>query len=286
MTGTPRDNCICGARLATTGVPSAEGFLRCVACGSHASLVRRPAGELAAWTDSDAYQGGQAGLGAIYADYAGDDRQRLAEARARVRRWPLAALGSGQSAFEIGCGSGSVLAALAERGVRVAGCDLSRRFAALGESRGVPIAVGDYMDLPTPAAPYDAILMLGTAPNLDALSTVLSRVRSELAPGGFLLLNFPAADGWISRLYGRRHWMFARSVAQFPSRAGLSACLQGAGFSIARMRHDRQAPSLGKLLRHSRLDRFAPRGWLAAGVGLPFALPIPSIYEIVARRDG
>src|SRR5262245_4662382 len=88
-----RSACVCGAALMpaapTVEKRSAGGMVRfrqCRECGSWCQSPQISAHSLAAWYDSDAYQGSAERRGSIYANYLGDEPERLVEARDRYRR--------------------------------------------------------------------------------------------------------------------------------------------------------------------------------------------------------
>jgi SAM-dependent methyltransferase len=290
-----RRQCFCGAPLASA-LPSVTvrfgqddiRFRRCQTCGSHVQAPQLAADSLAAWFDSPAYQGGGGVAGSAYVDYAADESTRLREGQARARRDLLPFLPSAARVFEIGCGSGSVLAALAQAGHRVAGCDLSSRFVELGRrSYGLDIALADYSALDLAPKSADAVLIYGTFGNLRNLPAVLARAAEHLAPQGLLFANFPAADSWTARLYGSRHWMFAPSISQFPTRAGVRMALTAAGFGIVDMTRDMQRPSFAKLAKHAKIPGLPAllRRWGLAHRPLPIAFPIPGVFHLRARKS-
>lgn len=244
---------------------------------------------LMSWYDSPEYQGGPGAVGSIYGDYAADESHRALDARGRYRRDLEGVLPPAARVLEIGCASGSLLATLRERGYRVSGCDLSTRFAALARDfHGLDVAVADYLSLPAPPGAYDAVIMLGAISNMQDLPATLAKVWADLCPGGLFYFNFPAADGWLARVYAHRFWMFAPSVAGFMTRMGCRLALEAAGFRIERMSMDRQQPSWDKLLGHGSFEWL--RSWmLQRGWGhrpLPMAVPLPGIYAVSARRGG
>jgi len=261
--------------------------VRCGACGSFAQSPQLDRESLARWFDSAEYQGGPGVAGSAYADYAGDEAARTIEADTRLADI-RPHLGAGARVFEIGCASGSLLAAIAKTGCRVAGCDLSPRFAELGRrAHGLEIAVADYLSLDPAPASVDAILIFGTLGNLQDLPAVLARVRRHLVPGGLVFANFPASDSLIARIYGARHWMFAPSISQFPTRAGVRKAFAAAGFAIESLRRDRQRPSFGKFAKHARW-RFVSAllgKWGLSNRPIPVALPIPGVFMLRARAD-
>lgn len=288
-----RSSCVCGAALAaaTRAVerPSPWGsvrFRQCLACASWCQSPQISPRSLAAWYDSDEYQGSSERRGSIYANYLADEPERLVEARYRYRRDLSPNLpATGARVLEIGCATGSLLAVMREAGHTVAGLDLSRRFAdAARELHGLDVQVGDILDAPLPPASFDMVVMLGTISNLTRLGDALERIRALLTRRGSLVFNFPAADSLVARLYGERYWMFAPSASTFLTERGCRLGLEAAGLAWRRGRTDRQMPSVRKLMTHAGLGAVLRA---SAKLGLdgtaPLApLPIPGVRIVWA----
>ncbi len=292
----PRPECICGGRLAeasaTRVIAHAWGdlsFLSCPQCGSWCQSPQVTPTALAAWYDSDLYQGADGRDGSAYENYEADESQRLAEARERfardiapwLRRRPAAIL-------EIGCASGSLLVAAREAGHEVTGIDLSPRFAEQARRLNrLEVLVGDFLRLPLPDAAYDAVLLFGTASNLSDLPESLRRIRRLVRPDGHAFLNFPHSDSWTARLYGRHFWMFAPSAATFASTAGMARCATQNGWTVETLTLDRQRPGFRKLIKHAKLTPVLPRA-VARSLGsrlVPVSLPIPAVKFARLRPD-
>lgn len=262
-------------------------FRRCRACGAFFQCPDISTEQLSAWFSSAHYQGGAGTAGSAYLDYRADEANRHREAEGRCRRDLLPWLPEGGSVLEIGCASGALLAVLRDAGMRVDGVDLSEEFARQAqEVNGLPVRVGDFLSMPIEAGRYDAVLLMGTVSNLRRLPDQLARIATVLKDRGLLIFNFPACDSWIARLYGRRHWMFAPSAAQFLSAPGCRRVLERAGFEVAAWRTDRQQPSLSKLLHHARLRSLVAAARLAGldRALVPIPIPIPGVTMVWARR--
>src|SRR5687767_1950644 len=155
----PRTGCACGAPLDNGGGEvvrtTAWGdvrFVQCAACRSWCQSPQVSAASLAAWYDSDHYQGSATQRGSGYANYLQDEPERIAEARRRYER-DLAPLlpPAPATVLEIGCATGSVIRAIREGGHNVLGVDMSARFAASARvAHGIDVSVGDFRDLRLP----------------------------------------------------------------------------------------------------------------------------------------
>jgi SAM-dependent methyltransferase len=288
-----RETCICGERLApnagTVTKSFARGevrFLRCSACGSWCQSPMIAPKAIARWFESEDYTGSARGPGIGYADYAADELNRVAEARGRYERDLAPLLKPRSKVLEVGCATGSLLSVLREHGHTVSGVDVSSNFVRAAKSlHGLEVQLGDFMDIRLPAHPYDAVLAMGTVSNLHDLPRALARVRELLAPGGFIVFNFPDADSaWVRLLYRERFWMFTPSVRTFMTTRGCAAALSRAGFRSVVISADRQRPSLRKLLHHGRAG-MALRALSRVGLAnarAPFAFPVPSVRLVVA----
>jgi len=291
----PRDGCPCGAPLpdaahAETVVRSAAWgdvrFVRCRECGSWCQSLQVSPASLAAWYDSDHYQGSARQRGSAYANYLEDEPERVEEGRHRYER-DLAPLLPAPPAVvvEIGCATASVLRAVRDGGHRVLGVDLSPRFAtAARELHGIDVHVGDFREIALPDD-VDMVALFGTLSNLTDLPDALRAIRARLRPGGVLVANYPAADSWTARAYGRRLWMFAPSASTILSATGCRRALERSGFHVVAERRDRQMPSVRKLLNHARArallsvtDRLG-----ISGATTPLPLPIPGVRLVIAR---
>jgi len=122
-------------------------------------------------------------------------------------RWELVAelladhVPPGGTAIDVGCGTGEVLALLADAGARrVVGSDLSTD--ALGHAasrtgtraRGGTLVVSRAERLPFPTASADVLVSLEVIEHLDSDLTALREYRRVLRPGGTMLVTVPAYE--------------------------------------------------------------------------------------------
>ena len=127
------------------------------------------------------------------------------------RIWDALRLNRGARVLDAGCGSGQLAIALAERGARVTGIDLSpemiRRARDHGRERGVDIEwrTGDVLQLADPLAVFDAIQARVLLQFVPDVAGVLRELRRVLKPGGRLLASVPGALSPIYRASWIRH---------------------------------------------------------------------------------
>jgi 2-polyprenyl-3-methyl-5-hydroxy-6-metoxy-1,4-benzoquinol methylase len=131
--------------------------------------------------------------------------------RALDRIWKALRLHPGVRVLDAGCGSGQFAIALAARGARVTGIDLSpemigrAREHAAASGATIDWRTGDVTRLAEPLAIYDAILarvLLQFVPDVPA---ALREFRRVLRPGGRLLASVPGALSPIYRASWMRH---------------------------------------------------------------------------------
>ena len=209
--------------------------------------------------------------------------------------------------FDIGCGSGGLLAFLGRSGVPLAGaCDVYPESLRLVRARlDLPLALVDD-GAPPPLSPggHDLIGMFDVLEHIDDDLGMMRVVRESLRPGGMLALTVPA-HAWLfdemdEIAYHRRRY----------SRVGLRDVLERAGFELRILTHF-MAPLLPPLLllrgvgralrgrgaaRERRAVEFAIVPALNAGVRAVLAMeraamrlgPIPlgtSLLAVAARRE-
>jgi 2-polyprenyl-3-methyl-5-hydroxy-6-metoxy-1,4-benzoquinol methylase len=100
---------------------------------------------------------------------------------------------SGMKAIELGCGTGSLTAALHQRGVDIAACDVSEVAIARAKEKYPHLdwSVQSAEQLPWPDGRFDAVLSFDVLEHLFEPDRHLSEVRRILKPGGYYLLETP-----------------------------------------------------------------------------------------------
>jgi ubiquinone/menaquinone biosynthesis C-methylase UbiE len=93
-------------------------------------------------------------------------------------------LGAGDGALvDIGCGTGSYAAALAELGWTVTGVDVSEDMLRRAREKGVETVQADATTLPFEDASFDAAVSVFTHTDVDDFSAVVREVARVLRPG-------------------------------------------------------------------------------------------------------
>ncbi len=127
---------------------------------------------------------------------------------------------AGDRVLDLACGAGRHAAALARRGVRVTGIDLSEVQLAAARERGVPRLVrADMRRLPVRGATLDAVVNLFTSFGYferdEEHEAVLREVGRVLRPGGWFALDFLNAPQVRATLVPRdERTVGARAVVQ------------------------------------------------------------------------
>jgi SAM-dependent methyltransferase len=91
------------------------------------------------------------------------------------------------SLLDVGCGTGSYTAALAERGWDVTGVDVSEDMLRRAQARGVRTVRADGASLPFGDASFDAAVSIFTSTDVDDLEAVLREIVRVLRPGAPLV---------------------------------------------------------------------------------------------------
>jgi SAM-dependent methyltransferase len=129
------------------------------------------------------------------------------------RIWRELALFSGAHLLDAGCGSGQFALALAARGARVTGIDLSPEMIRLARENAVATEVepaitwqvGSIDDLPLPDGSVDAIHARMVLPFAPDIPETLREFRRVLRPSGRLLVSTAGPLSPIYRESWRRH---------------------------------------------------------------------------------
>ena len=178
--------------------------------------------------------------------------------RWRARAADLAALGPGDSALDVACGTGDLAIELARRvgsGGEVIGSDFAEEM--LGRARAKAPALswewGNALELPYASGRFDAATVGFGARNFSDLDRGLAEMARVLKPGGrvvvleittprpaplstFYSLWFDRVVPLIGRLTGEEeaYTYLPNSVKRFPGPEGLAAAMERAGLGDIR----------------------------------------------------
>jgi 2-polyprenyl-3-methyl-5-hydroxy-6-metoxy-1,4-benzoquinol methylase len=151
-----------------------------------------------------------------------------------------AAHGSAPQLLDVGCGSGTLLGLLKQRGFQVRGFDSSAEAAQIAKSESdVDVIVGSRLqDAGFQDESFDLVTLFHVMEHVTDPRAVLSEVRRILRPSGRLVLQVPNIESWQFRLFGVRWYGLdvPRHVINYSSQA-MQRLLAESGFRVRRTRH-------------------------------------------------
>ena len=178
------------------------------------------------------------------------------------RRWKrrlidLAAPRPGARALDLATGTGDIAFALAARGARVAGLDITFRMIELARAKraqGVSFLVGDMQALPFPSGSFDIVTTGYGLRNVPNLAGAIDEIGRVLSPGGQLLsldFNRPssrvvrsaylayltlvgAALGWALHRDPDTYRYIPASIRQYPGAEAVARMFESRGFTGVR----------------------------------------------------
>lgn len=181
----------------------------------------------------------------------------------RDRHWKrrLVALAGprvGSAALDLACGTGDIAFALAERGVRTVGLDVTQRMLELAQARNtganpVQFVTGDMMSLPFADASFDLVTTGYGIRNVPRIEPAIAEIRRVLRPGGLLLsLDFDrppnavvravylsyltvvgSALGWVLHRDPDTYRYIPETIRRYPGSEAVAAMLRRDGFAQA-----------------------------------------------------
>jgi SAM-dependent methyltransferase len=270
----------CGAAAAEpTDRFAPAAYVRCPRCGL-TFAPERSAAELRGLYDDAYFAGYVHGR-----EYDGDPAQRRWELRRRVR-WTRRFAPSGRL-LDVGCANGSFLVAARDAGFAVRGVEPAEGAAAAARGRGLDVTTGTLEDVPPAPGSLEVATAWHVLEHIPEPLATLERLRSELVPGGHLLVEVPNAESTLAQREGGR-WHAAEvhhHVGQYGPRS-LRALAERAGFAVLALD---TFPFTGYYRPARWIHPGYWRGYLGIAAGLranPFG-PHPTAHELLrlaARR--
>ncbi len=145
----------------------------------------------------------------------------------------------GVDVLDVGCGSGTLLGLLKQRGFRVNGLDFSAEAAAIAKAEnGVDVAVGSLEEAHFPAESFDVVTLFHVMEHVTNPRLVLAEVSRVLKPNGVAILQVPNIESWQFKIFGARWYGLdiPRHVIDY-SRNSMLKLLADSGFVVNRIRH-------------------------------------------------
>lgn len=154
-------------------------------------------------------------------------------------RFAMGAVEGEGPVLDIGCGGGSFLNALGQKGVGGAGADTSRQAAQVCWSQyGIPAVNASLPFLPFRPGAFQTVTMFHVLEHLPDPMMTLEAIWDLLPPGGRLVLQVPNAACWQVLLLGERWSGFdvPRHLINFREE-DLVDLLSACGFEVERRKH-------------------------------------------------
>jgi 2-polyprenyl-3-methyl-5-hydroxy-6-metoxy-1,4-benzoquinol methylase len=146
---------------------------------------------------------------------------------------------SGPDLLDVGCGSGTLLGLLKQRGFRPIGVDFSAEAAQTAESEnGVRVVVGSLAQAAFPDRSFDIVTLFHVMEHVANPREVLSEVSRILKPDGVVVLQVPNIDSWQFKAFGAKWYGLdiPRHVIDY-SKAAMLGLLKDSGFEPRRIKH-------------------------------------------------
>ena len=187
------------------------------------------------------------------------------DARWKATLVSLAEVRAGERALDLACGTGDIAFAVAARGARAVGLDITHRMlqlahlradsATASSSRAIPFITGDMANLPFRSRSFDLVTTGYGLRNVPDLDTAIDEIARVLRPGGRLLsldFNRPESPviraGYLAYLTGvgaTLGWLLHRdpdtyryipaSIRRYPGARGVADRMASRGFSRVRI---------------------------------------------------
>jgi ubiquinone/menaquinone biosynthesis methyltransferase len=179
------------------------------------------------------------------------------DARWKARLVAMADVAAGERALDLACGTGDLAFAVAARGARTVGLDITHRMVQLARQKSgtAQFITGDMTSLPFRSASFDLVTTgygLRNVPDLDAAIAEIARV---LRPGGRLLsldFNRPesallrgaylsyltavgATLGWLLHRDPDTYRYIPASIRRYPGARGVADRMRRLGFRTVRV---------------------------------------------------
>lgn len=146
---------------------------------------------------------------------------------------------NGLDLLDVGCGSGTLLGLLKQRGFHSLGIDFSAEAARVAEEEnGVRVIVGSLDHAGFRPASFDIVTLFHVMEHVTNPREVLAEVSRILKPEGAVVLQVPNIDSWQFKAFGAKWYGLdiPRHVIDY-SKGGMLRLLTDAGFAIRRIKH-------------------------------------------------
>lgn len=116
-------------------------------------------------------------------------------------------VGRGAHCLEVGCGTGLIMARVAEFAASVQGIDISPGMLEHARARGLEVREGSATDLPFADAAFDLVYSFKVLAHIEDIDRALAEMARVTRPGGHIVFDSYNRDSlryWIKRGWGPR----------------------------------------------------------------------------------
>lgn len=179
------------------------------------------------------------------------------DARWKATLVRMAEVQAGQRCLDLACGTGDIAFAVAARGARAVGLDITHRMLQLAHAKSAAarFITGDMASLPFRSGSFDVVTTGYGLRNVPDLDTAIDEIARVLRPGGRLLsldFNRPespviraaylayltgvgAALGWLLHRDPDTYRYIPASIRRYPGARGVADKMWARGFSKVRI---------------------------------------------------
>lgn len=141
--------------------------------------------------------------------------------------------------LDVGCGSGTLLGLMKQRGFRPTGLDFSAEAADVAQrENGVRVVIGSLDQARFSAESFDLVTLFHVMEHVANPRAVLTEVTRILKPDGALVLQVPNIDSWQFKAFGAKWYGLdiPRHVIDY-SKDAMLKLLEDSGFVTRRVKH-------------------------------------------------
>ena len=191
---------------------------------------------------------------------------------ARQARFLCKRLPSGGRILDVGCGRGTLLAAVADQGFEAHGMEISAAAAHGADTRANIVIAPGLIEAKYPAEFFDEIVIWHVLEHLTNPLEVIRECHRLLKPGGHLVVAVPNYSSWQSR-WSRENWFhldLPRHLFHFPIN-GLKQMVSRCEFKV--------------LSEHHFSLRQNPFGWIQSWQNQLLPVERNSLYCLLQRGE-
>jgi 2-polyprenyl-3-methyl-5-hydroxy-6-metoxy-1,4-benzoquinol methylase len=146
---------------------------------------------------------------------------------------------TGLDLLDVGCGSGTLLGLMKQRGFRPLGVDFSHEAAKVARTEnGVRVIVGSLQQAGFASSSFDIVTLFHVMEHVTNPREILTEVSRILRPNGAMVLQVPNIDSWQFKAFGAKWYGLdiPRHLIDY-SQQGMLKLLDDAGFIVHRIKH-------------------------------------------------